>query len=537
MPSNLCSKVTRSASRRVGPRWQGGLWCFWAVAAAVTMAPAAEPVQEHDGIERGSLERGICKSLSPRQARFRFHRRRWDLRERKDLETLVAALDEELDASSTSDSAVEAPDDTGGRRSGVSDRSALVEMRALAARALASEESSCESLGAVAEIGDSLELSKRVPVRRRIDLVEVPFYYYDLMHNPVGTGSTAAWNLAKSASPATDASFVDPAPSTFWSRPREIASRDLYNAFGPVLKLGTDPCTYEEPKTSYGTTPGFSMKCGDREIKVKFGFKESSKRDTEVAVTRLFAALGYHVEPSDYAPEIRVRYDRRILLEFNSRKDLSITITALGFIPVRRIRIQTVEDPFRYIRSAVTRDGEILTAEELAYRLIRPDILERSPRSARKVPRGTHPAHYRDDAAAFEQELETLVMVEGNIQARDRGGENIGPWNWNSLDHSTRRELRGAALLSAWTNYFDVRWDNNRLKLVDGDGTSISHFISDLGGSLGRAENFRVDSQGLVNDFPWTFTEDRREIRRATKGSPSGSCTTSPTSTPSRSAR
>src|SRR5262249_16746849 len=404
---------------------------------------------------------------------------RWDLRERKDLEKLIAALDEEIGAPPPSGGPVDAPG-AHGRGSGDSDRSALVQMRALAAQALASEGSSCESLIAVAEIGDSLDLSTQVPVRRRIDLVEVPFYYYDVMHNPVGVGDESAWNLAPDARTAADTSLVDPLPSTFWSRPEDIASRDLYEPFGPILKVGSEPCIYDEPKTSYGTTPGFSMKCSDREIKVKFGSTESSKRDTEVAVTRLYGALGYNVEANDYAPEIRVRSDRAILPALDSPKDPGITMTGLGFIPVGRIRIQTAEDPFRYIRSAVTKDGTMLTTEQLAQRLIRPDILQRSPRASRKHPRGTQASHYREDAAAFEQELDTLIMVEGNVQARGIGGRNVGPWAWDALDHPKRRELRGAAMLSAWTNHFDVRWDNNRLKLVDGDGgTSIRHFISD----------------------------------------------------------
>jgi hypothetical protein len=75
--------------------------------------------------------------------------------------------------------------------------------------------------------------------------------------------------------------------------------------------------------------------------------------------------------------------------------------------------------------------------------------------------------------------------------------------------------VRGAALLFAWTNCFDVRWDNNRLKR---DGAGIRHIISDLGNGLGRADNFKVDAQGLVNEFPWTFTEapvvDRRGRER-----------------------
>src|SRR6185436_13542149 len=142
-------------------------------------------------------------------------------------------------------------------------------------------------------------------------------------------------------------------------------------------------------------------------IKVKFGAvklggRSPQAKDSEPTATRLFGALGYHVEPNDYAPEIRLRYDRRILLEFNSRKDLSLTITALGFIPVYRLKVQGVVDPFSYVRSAVLKSGEVLTQDQLAQKLIREDVLVRSARASKKSPRGTDPGHYRTDAPAFE---------------------------------------------------------------------------------------------------------------------------------------
>ena len=282
-----------------------------------------------------------------------------------------------------------------------------------------------------------------------------------------------------------------------------------------MVRVDDAICAYDEPKTSYGTTPGFTMRCGARAIKVKFGEHENQKRDTEVALTRLFGALGYHVEPNDYTPRILIRYDRRLLLEFNSRKSLDITYTVFGFIPVFRQIVQKPQDPFHYIRSAVMKDGTVLSPKDLAGSLIRPEILARSARASKKHPNGTSAKHYRQDAADFERGLDHLVMNEANVQLREAGGHNIGPWSWDRLGHSERRELRGAALLFAWTNCYDVRWDNNRLKR---DGTGIQHVISDLGNGLGRADNYLVDAQGLVNDFPWTFTEapvvDRRGRER-----------------------
>ena len=493
-----------------GRRYLAGLGVASLVIAGSVMAAPGEPPGH--AIEIMASVGGLCPGLPPPQTKIRFRGHRFELQKPEDLRRLDAVLDEE----------VQSLDERRG-----SDRDALMAMKSLIASALTTRdpaaggvtderetEARCDALVELAEIGDSLDLATRNPTPRWIDVLYAPFLYFDLMHNPVGKGSTAASNLAPN--PAEDAAATntpgsdtdpglrDPLPSTFWSRPSNIASRNLYEAFGPIVRVDDEICAYDEPKTSYGTTPGFTMKCGARAIKVKFGEHENQKRDTEVALTRLFGALGYHVEPNDYARRLLLRYDRRLLLEFNSRKSLDITYTVLGFIPVYRQIVQTPQDPFRYIRSAAMKDGTALSPEDLARALIRPEILARSARASKKHPKGTSADHYRQEAAAFERGLDHLVMDEANVQSLEAGGHSIGPWSWDRLGHSERRELRGVALLFAWTNCFDVRWDNNRLKR---DGAGIRHVISDLGNGLGRADNYKVDAQGLVNDFPWTFTE------------------------------
>jgi hypothetical protein len=447
---------------------------------------------------------GLCPGLPPPQTKIRFRGHRFELQKPEDLRRLDAVLDGEIQSLD--------------ERRGSSDRDSLTAMKSLIAGALTTAdpaEARCGELVELAEIGDSLDLDTRSPTPRWIDVLYAPFLYYDLMHNPVGKGRTAASNLAPNSAANADHGLRDPDRSTFWSRPSNIASLNLYEEFGPIVRVDDEICAYDEPKTSYGTTPGFTMKCGARTIKVKFGENENQKRDTEVALSRLFGALGYHVEPNDYAARIRIRYDRRLLLEFNSRKSLDITYTVFGFIPVYHQIVQTPQDPFRFIRSVVMKDGTVLSREDLARSLIRPEILARSKRASKKHPRGTSAEHYRHDAEAFERGLDHLVMDEANIQLREAGGHNIGPWSWDRLGHAEKRELRGAALLFAWTNCFDVRWDNNRLKR---DGAGIRHVISDLGNGLGRAGNYKVNAQGLVNDFPWTFTEapvvDRRGRER-----------------------
>ncbi len=455
------------------------------------------------GLAMASSAGGLCPGLPPLQTKIRFRGHRFELQQPEDLRRLDAVLDGEVQNL--------------GAHHKSSDRDSLMAMKSLIAGALTTTartagdvtdekaiEARCDALVELAEIGDSLDLATRNPTPRRIDLAQAPFLHFDLMHNPVGKGKTPASDLARNPGPDMDPSLRDPVRSTFWSRPSDIASRNLYEEFGPIVRVDDTICAYDEPKTSYGTTPGFTMKCGARTIKVKFGEHENQKRDTEVALTRLFDALGYHVEPNDYAPRIRIRYERRLLLEFNSRKSLDITYTIFGFIPVAHQIVQKPQDPFRYIQSAIMKDGTVLSPDDLARSLIRPEILARSARASKKHPKGTSAEQYREDAATFEGGLDHLVMNEANVQLHEAGGHSIGPWSWDRLGHSEKREWRGAALLFAWTNCYDVRWDNNRLKR---DGTGIRHVISDLGNGLGRADNYRVDAQGLVNDFPWTFTE------------------------------
>src|SRR5262249_59357138 len=97
-----------------------------------------------------------------------------------------------------------------------------------------------------------------------------------------------------------------------------------------------------------------------------------------------------------------------------------------GFIPVYRLKVQSAIDPFTFIRSAVMKDGRVLSPEALAESLIRGDVLERSASAAKKSPKGTDPGHYRDDAASFEREIDHLVMQEANIQLRASGGGKNG---------------------------------------------------------------------------------------------------------------
>lgn len=453
-------------------------------------------------MKEGASEEQSVFAPTERNARITFQEKRYNLRSSENLRELLAALDKEIHAG-----------ESGARSEDSIDPEILVAMKSFVERAQdgavkgAEDPSREAAIAQIMEIADALKLARKSPTPKRVDIIQIPFVYADLMHNPVGVGSEPAWNLPSGPGHTETSDRLDPLPSPFWS-PVNIRSQDLYEGLAPILDIHEEICTYTEPKKSHGTSPGFSVMCGNRPVKVKFGEDENLKRNSEVAVTRIFGALGYNVEPNDYSPEVRVRYDRRIFLEFNSRKQLDTRITVLGLIPVHTIAIQKAQDPFTFVQYAVTKSGDRIASEALAGKLLRPEVLEETHRKKARTSRGHSDEDYRADAASIEATLDYLVMEEANVQLDKTGGRNIGPWDWDHLDHPGRRELRGAGMLAGWTNYFDARWGNNRLKLVERDGrVELAHFITDLGGTLGISENIRVNASGLVNEFPWIFTE------------------------------
>jgi hypothetical protein len=323
--------------------------------------------------------------------------------------------------------------------------------------------------------------SQQPPVPGHLDFVQVPFAFVEHMHRPIGRGHSPANNLEASG---------DPTPSTFWSHPEDIPAHDLYHGFGRtnIFQIKGKLCTYSKAKDSYGSNPGFEVSCDGAEFKVKFGEVSS-----EPFTARIFAALGFHADPTDHASGITLCYDRRIFQEFHSRQPLKTRFTLFGVLPLYVQDLQKRYDPFAYIAWVELRDGTRWTGRELKAKLLR--------RSTR--------AHPEDDSANFraeiEQQIARLVTVPANVQMKDT--KSIGPWDFGQLDHAARRELRGAGLLAAWLGWFDTRFDNTRLRLLRHNGQNeLLHYFSDLGGGLGNTSGFLYWRGERPNAFPWEFT-------------------------------
>jgi hypothetical protein len=320
---------------------------------------------------------------------------------------------------------------------------------------------------------------ERPPIPRHFDTIMTPVALLQL-HRPIGVGHKPAVNLRPG--PVADLSRRDPLPSSFWSPPADVSARDLYIGFGRagLPRFAEKLCRYSAPKETAGMNPGFEVDCDRDRVKLKFG-----EFSSEPLVTRMFWALGFHADPTDYAAGVKVAYDRRIFTEFNSRQPVRTTFTLLWFIPVYSMNLQRPKDPFDYVAAAILRDGRQWSGPELKRHLMK----------------GTN---YQTE---IEAQIDYIVTTPANVQVKDSQVKSIGPWDYGQLDHADRREVRGAGLLAAWLGFYDTRFDNTKLRLVGPKKhPHLEHYFSDLGGGLGRTKGLLAWHGEDVNAFPWSFT-------------------------------
>ena len=346
------------------------------------------------------------------------------------------------------------------------------------------------------EVAAAIANNHRPPIPRYVGLPDLPFRFVDSLSNPVARGRKPAGNVSDSPT-GGDSSLLDPIASTFWERPASVSSANLLTGFDrPSL-----PCfdnqvwSYHGPKTS-GGNPGCELISGSKRIKVKF-----AETHSEPFASRIFHALGYHVEPTDYAPRLRLKYDRRFFQEFNSLPEIKMKI-GVFFIPIHTFHFERTYDPFNFIDHAVFKDGSIRSTVELK------SLLLRNPKS--RKPFSAENFNY-----ATESALDHIVSVEANIQVEDDRLHNIGPWDFRGLGHEHLRELRGAGVLAAWLGWWDSRFDNTRLRVIDTPaGQELRHYFSDLGAGLGLSAGTYRHSSEQPHEFGETFTRGTRRHNR-----------------------
>ncbi len=336
-----------------------------------------------------------------------------------------------------------------------------------------------------------------------------------------------------------DLSKIDPSDSSLWRSPKNIENLNLtwgFDRAGPMAS-GADLCEYSEPKSSYGTHPGFKIKCGKKEnkktLKVKFGEERS-----ESFSGRVLNVLGYNLEvvdPLNYVVEandsladlsvstkniLRLKYDRRILSELHERKPLLFHLMLLpGFFtlmtanPTESFNI----DPFlrvqraylkKYIKGAKTdgdggwyvsgfeKDGNSLDLKKL---IIKNPHLHSDPLASRDE---------KNYAENDKDLIDQLVMSSLQVQEDLPGNVRVGPWDWNALGHDRLREARGLGLIAAWMGWNDVRFDNNRLVIEKDQDKNLvlKHYLTDTGSVLGESQSVVKQGSQDPERFPWSIT-------------------------------
>jgi len=339
----------------------------------------------------------------------------------------------------------------------------------------------------IRELAAALQNTRRDPVPR-IDMFTVPFLAIDFLDNSIGGGERESGNIVSPG--GAELSMIDPPDSLFWTGGRPIEQQELFTGFGrPTLPdWSATVWNYDGPKLSAGSTPGFEVRHGGTTAKLKFRETRS-----EPMTARLFHALGYYADPTDHVRGMRVRYDPRMIREFNLRRDVMMHFRLVG-PPLVSLNLQRDFDLLDFVENAVLRDGTRLACAELRRRLLPPGTNGKDA-----------PPHYDRD---FEARIDHLILAPVNLQVESPEWRSVGRWDYGQLGHDDLRELRAAGLLAAWLGWFDCRFDNTSLRVQsDGDGpAALRAGFSDLGGGLGRSDRGFAWSSEDPNAFPWDFT-------------------------------
>jgi len=374
-------------------------------------------------------------------------------------------------------------------------RRALHEMIAIADGLLRDETGGASREGRMyqlLELHHAVDNSLRYPIKKNYEILPEIFPILLLK-------ARAHRSIARDpapAAPASDPRAGEPPPSSFWSPTGEVGAKDLHAGFGrSALPAHEGICEYVKPKTGWGAHPGFEISCGGEKLEFKLGDEIYGGPFN----TRVFDALGYHTFPIDRMPALRLKYDRRVLTEYNSRRYLAMYARIL-FIPVARHVVTKIEDPFERIVAAVTTDGRRLTPGELQSGLLRgAAVVKGRPRPE------TVAANYD---AEFERKIAYLVWEPGTVAYEPDTIHTIGAWDYDQLDHADRREVRAVFVLSAWLDQYNMRWENTRLAYVkDGEGWHLRHLFSDVGSGLSDAHSMLHSTNSDIEKMPWTVTE------------------------------
>ena len=254
----------------------------------------------------------------------------------------------------------------------------------------------------------------------------------------------------------------------------------------------SENCEYYKSKQGYGINPGFQVKCGSQIFKVKFGKEQYSGSFN----SRIYKAMGYLVPTINYAPALKMKYDRKVLTEYNQRKVQTKKITVAGKT-VYQFTDEIKRNPFRDISYFLMRDGSRVSADEVQNNLL--------PHYDKSV--GIKKTDFNKE---YEKNIQSIVYNPATLTLKEKEHWfEVGPWQASDLNYGDYKEVRAAMILSAWVGNYDVRKDNLRLYLdfTEQASSALRLGFADVGSGLGHSTiDLTKVSSSQVNDMVWEVT-------------------------------
>ncbi|MCG8590408.1 MAG: hypothetical protein MJE66_14055 [Proteobacteria bacterium] len=272
------------------------------------------------------------------------------------------------------------------------------------------------------------------------------------LYDPESGSFYGPQDLARLTALGGDLSQLGPPPSsTVWRDPGVVSERDL--AAGrepraddpaggaPVFPPGAVEEVRFDGLRRTQTKPKLDLflRRGGRKWRMKL--KVGGEVHAEPTVGVLLRALGYHVDPTRYVRNLRIRLEPEELQALRTEWR--------SYYEHKRLH-----DSYRF-----------------------DDYFETSS----------------DEHGPF------LVAREGVLEAKSDDVYRVGPWPFGGFGHESEREVRGLGLFFVWIANTDLKEsENNKLVLRAEEGEARAfHVLHDVGHAFGRIVNEQV------NAFPW----------------------------------
>ena len=332
----------------------------------------------------------------------------------------------------------------------------------------------------IVQLAKAIEQKYSVPTKVEFEALAVPIYLVRYLNSP---------------SVDQEATKEDNSPLFLQKQLLNEVPRSNQNYYD-YLSLDQKPenCTYLKPKTGYGRRAGFQITCnGDLDYKVKFGVELYSGPVN----SRLYRAVGYTVPQINYIDNLKMKYDRRMLVEFNKRQMMLFKLRFAG-IKLHSFTNKKIFDPFEVVKYFEMKDGSLVAAPDMKPKLLRdPNAIELSD------------ADFINPA--LEEQIKDIHYIPATLTVKNDNvmGEEIGHWSATDLDYKDLKEVRAIVVMSAWIGNYDIRKDNLKITMVgEGSDAQIKMTIGDAGAGLGKGDlGFGgLLSASEINSMKWTVS-------------------------------